>query len=82
MTEEQKKSIEEDVKNEKESALANGYKYTYCGICGKKIRIKRAYGTITRSNEYEDNLFCWTRLICKKCFKEIATTSKRLKKKL
>lgn len=79
MTEAQKKRIEEDVKNEKESALANGYKYTYCGICGKKLNIKKAYGATTRSNEYEDNVFCWTQFICKKCFKEIATTAKGIK---
>lgn len=77
MTEEQKKRIEEDVKNEKENALAHGYKYTYCGICRKKIRIKRAYGTIARAVENDDgDVLFVTQLVCKKCFKEIPTSTR------
>lgn len=71
MTEEQKKKIEEDLKNEKESALSHGYKYTYCGICGKKLSIKKAYGTTARVVENDDgNLGYVIQLVCKKCFKE------------
>ena len=72
MTEEQKKKIEEDLKNEKESALSHGYKYTYCGICGKKLSIKKAYGAMTKINEDSENgIFGWTQFVCRKCFRKI-----------
>ena len=71
MTEEQRKEIVKDLKNEKESALSQGYKYTYCGMCGKKIRIKTAYGSIARAVGNDDgNVLYVIQLICKKCFKE------------
>lgn len=70
MTKEQRNEIEFDLKNEKESALANGYKYTYCGVCRKKIRIKKAYGAMARAVENDDGgVLCAIQFVCKKCFR-------------